>query len=212
MSSSSLASRSRVAGVCARANSAHPSLSSRVSPSLFRSLNVSVKVSGPTHRSPSPPLPLLHSTHSADAPRVFQCVTLIGSLYNVYIERERAKEREREREKVNYITPLYDTLMSLRAIASFRLLSVYHPHISLTSIWPCRLFTAFRGYPSGICIFQRASGPSSFESCRSYFSLSLYFFLFYLSISLVLSFFLSFFLSLSCRESDTHESSSHAYT
>lgn len=97
MSSSSLASRSRVAGVCARANSAHPSLSSRVSPSLFRSLNVSVKVSGPTHRLPSPPLPLWHSTHSGDAPRVFPCVTLIGSLYNVYIKRERA------REKVNYI-------------------------------------------------------------------------------------------------------------
>lgn len=42
----------------------------------------------------------------------------------------------------------------------------------------------------------------------TFLSLSLYFFLFYLSISLVLS----FFLSLSCRESDTHESSSHAYT
>lgn len=101
--------------------------------------------------------------------------------------------------------------MSLRAIASFRLLSVYHPHISLTPIWPCRPFAAFRGYPFGICIFQRASGPSSFESCRSYFSLSLFLSTSFYSISRSLSFFLSFFLSHAAKVIHTNHRHMHTH-
>lgn len=167
----------------------------RVSPSLFRSLNVSVKVSGPTHRSPlPPPLPLLHSTHEQ---RCFSCVLLsVLSLCNVYT----LKEKKRERVKVNYMRVAILTLHSYVLLG--RLLFVYHLHISLTPIWFCRLHIYSVYLPMLAVLFPQALGCAYF-SFFYYSSL-----LFYLSISPVPR----SCLSLSNYENDTHESSSHAYT
>lgn len=129
-----VASRSRVAGVCARAR-AQILLTRPSSPESFAfSLSLS-QCQCQGQRADAPVAVAAAATTIAQHTRATMLLMcpLIGSLCNVYT----LKEKKRERVKVNYVRVAILTLHSYVLLG--RLLFVYHLHISLTPIWFCRL-------------------------------------------------------------------------